>query len=60
MPTGSAITIKMYANGCLKSHLLLFLSYLKHHKPETAKMASGPDSLTQPALLNDAEQQIGT
>lgn len=35
-PTGSAITIEMYANGCLKSHFLLFLSYFKQHKPETA------------------------
>lgn len=36
VPTGSVITIKMYANGCLKSHSLLFLSYLKHHELETA------------------------
>lgn len=35
-PTGSVITIKMYACGCLKSHFLLFSSSLKHHETETA------------------------
>lgn len=42
VPAGTGITIKMYAKSCLKSMVLLFLSPLKHHKPETAEVASGP------------------
>lgn len=40
VPTGTGITIKMYAKGCLKALGLLLLSPLKHQKPETADVAS--------------------
>lgn len=37
---GTGITTKMHAKGCLKALGLLLLPPLKHHKPETADVAS--------------------